>query len=175
MRDRTVLTLGERLEVEAVIETAFAPLRARHTDLSPLRVRAAVRWGRGAPRPSPQALRWSGAIARLSELSVAVGMSVVIFGAALGPTLEEWDRASVEPTQAPEQAQVAGSSLEEQLEIRATRMEWLDSLRARLDALRVDRYIPFQDWLDPAVTRPVVRRIEIPGPRSDVVGQSVVY
>ncbi|MBI2324983.1 MAG: hypothetical protein HYU87_08500, partial [Chloroflexi bacterium] len=109
MRDRSVLTLGERLEVEAAVEAAFAPLRERHTDLSPLRVRAAVRWGRGVPKASPQALRWSGAIARLSELSVAVGMSVVIFGAALGPALPE-DPATTAATLAPRPARVAGPS-----------------------------------------------------------------
>ena len=186
MRDRDALPLGERLEVEAAVEAAFAPLRERRTDLSPLRVRAAVRWGRGgdpeatagrgapAALKAPAALRWSGAIARLSELSVAVGMSVMIFGAALGPALG--DRGvSTDSRPAPVQVQAAGASLEEQQEIRATRTEWLDSLRARLDALRVDRYIPFQDWLDPMVVRPLVRRLDVPAPRSDVVGQSGLY
>lgn len=170
MRDRDVLTLGERLEVEAAVETAFAPLRERHTDLSPLRVRAAVRWGRGAPRPSPRAFRWSGTIARLSELSVAVGMSVVIFGAALGPVTG--DRSVPEPSETPLSAKALTVTLiAQEREIRADRLEWLETLRA----LRADRYVPFQDWLDPAVTRPVVRRLDVPAPRSDVVGQSGPY
>lgn len=174
MRDRNVLTLGERLEVEAVVEAAFAPLRARHTDLSPLRVRAAVRWGRGAPKASPQAVRWSGAIARLSELSVAVGMSVVIFGAALAPATG--DRSVPEPTETPLSAKALTVTLiAQEREIRALRVEWLETLRARVEALRVDRYIPFQDWLDPTITRPVVRRLDVPAPGSDVVGQSGPY
>ncbi len=174
MRDRNILSLSERLEVEAAVTAAFAPLRERHTDLSPLRVRAAVRWGRGTPKASPRALRWSGAIARLSELSVAIGMSLVIFGAALGPALGDRDGASVDPARTT-QGQLAGASLEEQQDIRATRTEWVDALRARLEALRVDRYIPFQDWLDPAVARPVLRRLDVPAPRADVAGQSGLY
>lgn len=170
MRDPNVLTLGERLEVEAAVEAAFAPLRERHTDLSPLRVRAAVRWGRGVPRASPQALRWGRAIARLSELSVAVGMSIVIFGAALGPVFPE-----AAPPDAPlpaRPARVAGPSMDEQREAQATRQEWLESLRARLEVLR---RASFQDWLDPTVTRPAVRGFDVPAPRTDVVGQSGLY
>ncbi len=171
MRDRSVLTLGERLEVEAAVEAAFAPLRESHTDLSPLRVRAAVRWGRGAPKASPQAVRWSGAIARLSELSVAVGMSIVIFGAALGPVFPE--PAPPDAALAARPARVAGPSMDEQREVQATRQEWLESLRARLEILR---RLSLQDWLDPTVTRPVVRRLDLPpAPRSDVVGQSGPY
>lgn len=174
MNDRNALTLGERLEVEAAVETAFAPLRERHTDLSPLRVRAAVRWGRGAPRASPRAFRWSGTIARLSELSVAVGMSVVIFGAALGPLTG--DRSVPEPGETPLSAKALTVTLiAQEREIRADRLEWLETLRARLEALRADRSVPFQDWLDPAVTRPVVRRLDVPAPRADVVGQSGPY
>lgn len=171
MSDRDALTFGERLEVEAALDAAFGPLRDVRTDLSPLRVRAAVRWGRGTPKASPQALKWSGAIARLSELSVAVGMSVMIFGAALGPAVHG-DGAKVDPPLASTAIRITGPSIEEQREIHATRNEWLDSLRARLDALRS---VPLQDWLDPSVVRPSGRRLELPAPRPERAGTNEPY
>ncbi|HUF89015.1 MAG TPA: hypothetical protein VMR66_03440 [Gemmatimonadota bacterium] len=72
--------LGERLEVEAALETAFAPLRARRSEVGPTRVRAAVRWGRAEPRPP---VPWAAAVSRISELGMAVGMSAFVFAAAL--------------------------------------------------------------------------------------------
>jgi hypothetical protein len=75
------LTLAQRLEVEAALDVAFEPLRHERARVSATRVRAAVKWGRGA---APEALPWTGAIRRLSELSVAVGMSVAVFVAAFG-------------------------------------------------------------------------------------------
>ena len=169
MRDQSVLPLGERLEVEAALEAAFAPLRERRTDLSALRVRAAVRWGRGASEPAalraPAALKWSGAITRLCELSVAVGMSVMVFAAANGPALEP-RTVPEEPSVTPAQVRVVSAA--EEREIRALRLEWVESLTSRLDAFRLDRYVPFQDWLDPTVVRPVtVRRLVPPAPRTD--------
>lgn len=74
------LGLGERLEVEAALETAFAPLRARRSEVGPTRVRAAVRWGRAEPRPP---VAWAAAVSRISELGMAVGMSAFVFAAAL--------------------------------------------------------------------------------------------
>lgn len=74
------LGLGERLEVEAALETAFAPLRAQRTAVGPTRVRAAVRWGRVEPRPP---VRWAAAVSRISELGMAVGMTAFVFAAAL--------------------------------------------------------------------------------------------
>lgn len=72
--------LGERLEVEAALETTFAPLRARRSEVGPTRVRAAVRWGRAEPQPP---VPWAAAVSRISELGLAVGMSAFVFAAAL--------------------------------------------------------------------------------------------
>lgn len=72
--------LGERLEIEAALETAFAPLRDRRSSVGPTRVRAAVRWGRAEPAPP---VRWAAAVSRISELGMAVGMSAFVFAAAL--------------------------------------------------------------------------------------------
>ena len=38
------LPLDERLTVDAALDDAFAPLRARTANVGPARVRAAVRW-----------------------------------------------------------------------------------------------------------------------------------
>lgn len=74
------LGLGERLEVEAAIDGAFAPLRSRRSSVGPTRVRAAVRWGRAEPAvPVP----WAAAVRRISELGMAVGMSAFVFAGAL--------------------------------------------------------------------------------------------
>ena len=73
------LGLAERLETEALVESAFEPLRRRRASVGPTRVRAAVRWGRVGPvRPVP----W---VARVSELAMAVGLSVVVFAGLLTP------------------------------------------------------------------------------------------
>jgi hypothetical protein len=158
MSHKDTLSLGERLEVEAALDVAFAPLRSRQTDLSARRVRAAVRWGRGAP-PAPSALAWSGAVARLSELSVAVGMFLVIFSAGVGPAV-----LPPETTSAPSVQQIdegiypvprVSAALEDERYIR-----WL----------RIDRYVPLQDWLDPSTVRAgLTKRLEPPAPRDGAV------
>jgi len=169
VNDRSTLSLPERLEVEAAIDAAFAPLRARRTDLSPLRVRAAVRWGRGRDADAPSAVRWSGAVRRLSELSMAVGMSVLMFGAALGPALPEVRP----PVQAESSvARAAGPTVEVQREILVQKHEWLDALRVRIDAL----YTPFHDLLDPSVVRLTIRaRTDLPAPRIETAGRVGPY
>lgn len=159
MSHRNDLTLGERLEVEAALESAFEPLRGRQAELSPLRVRAAVRWGRGAPRPpavpAPAALKWSGTLARLSELSVAVGMGVMLFTAGLGSA------TIAEPVPSTAAVEVADpgdiypvphvtAALEDERYIR-----WL----------RIDRYVPLHDWLDPSTVRSgLTKRLDPPAP-----------
>jgi hypothetical protein len=148
------LPLAQRLEVERAIESAFAPLRLRRAAVSPLRVRAAVAWGRGAP---PQAVRWSGAVARLSELALAAGMSVVVFVGAFG---------SAAPAQ-----RAPVSTLDESVD---AALYPVPRVTAPLDEehyirwLRLDRYVPLQDWLDPSVVRtgPVTfaPALEMPAP-----------
>jgi hypothetical protein len=156
MSHKQALTLGERLEVEAALDVAFEPLRSQRTDLSARRVRAAVRWGRAAP-PPPRALPWSGPVARLSELSVAVGMFVLIFSAGVGSAVLPPDAASPAPAVAQIDEGIypvphVSAALEDERYIR-----WL----------RIDRYVPLQDWLDPSIVRPgLTKRLEPPAPRS---------
>lgn len=156
MSPERMLTLGERLEVEAAIDAAYEPLRAERTDLSPRRVRAAVRWGRGAA-PPPRAIRWSGAVARVSELSVAVGMFLVFFSAGVGSAVLPPETSSSAPAVEQVDAGIypvphVSAALEDERYIR-----WL----------RIDRYVPLQDWLDPGTVRPgLTKRLEPPAPRS---------
>lgn len=176
MSDRTALGLAERLQVEAALDAAFEPLRERRTALSPLRVRAAVRWGRGAPSAAPAALRWSGALARLSELSLAAGMSVMVLSATLSPPIGR-DSSAADPSRAPAAAEGrVTSAADEEREIRALRLEWYESLRSRLEAFRVDLFVPVQDWLDPTVARPAaVQRLSLPAPRVGTVAARSPY
>ncbi len=158
MRRTDPLPLAERLEVEHALESAFAPLRLRRAAVSPLRVRAAVRWGRGAPAA---AVPWSGAVARLSELSLAVGMSVMVFVGAFGSALPGSHAVAPPPTDEAADASIypvphVTAPLEDEHYIR-----WL----------RLDRYVPLQDWLDPSVLRPgpvrPAARFDLPAPTSD--------
>lgn len=142
--------LAERLEIGSIVEDAYAPLRSRRAELSPLRVRAAVRWGRGAP---PSAARWSRTVSRLSELSVAVGMSVMVFVAAFSPSPARSVVPAVDEARDPAYAVPRVTvPLEDAQYIR-----WL----------RLDRYVPVQDWLDPTVVRAGAARgprLELPAP-----------
>ena len=143
---------SELLAVEDAVRDAYAPLRAQGTSLSPLRVRAAVRWGRGAPeRP----VRWARAIARLSELSVAVGMSAMVFIAAFAPAPERTVARAVDEARDPAVYPVPRVTVP------------LDDAQY-IRWLRLDRYVPLQDWLDPAVLHVgaarAAQRLEAPVP-----------
>jgi hypothetical protein len=135
VRKRRVLSLAEQLEVEDALRDAYAPLRAQRTGLSSLRVRAAVRWGRGRPEPP---VRWVRAVSRLSELSVAVGMSVMVFVAAFGSVPARITEPTVDEARDPVVYPVPRVTVP------------LDDARY-IRWLRLDRYVPLQDWLDPAL------------------------
>ena len=69
----------DHLVVDAALDEAFAPLRARTANIAAARVRAAVRWSRSEPR----ALHGLALVARIGELSVAAVFSAFLFGASL--------------------------------------------------------------------------------------------
>lgn len=73
------LTLDERLRLEAALDDAFGPLRARGTRVSAARVRAAVRWH----RPDPPRLRGLGLVTRLSEIAIAAAVSAFLFAGSV--------------------------------------------------------------------------------------------
>jgi hypothetical protein len=149
------LGTAERLDLDAALEDAFEPLRAARTSLSPLRVRAAVRWGRGA---TPRSLRWARLVARASEMSVAAGMTAILFIGAFGSASLPAPDAQVGAAQEIRDASIypvarVSAPLTDERYIR-----WL----------RIDRYIPLQDWLDPMTVRPAPPTgLVPPSPRSD--------
>jgi hypothetical protein len=73
------LPLDERLTVDAALRDAFAPLRARTSNVGPARVRAAVRWTASEPRR----LGRLGLLVRVSELSIAAAISAFLFAGSV--------------------------------------------------------------------------------------------
>ncbi len=73
------LPLDQRVAVDALLEDAFAPLRACAATVGPARVRAAVRWSAPEPRP----LRGLALLSRVSELAVAAGISAFLFAGSV--------------------------------------------------------------------------------------------
>lgn len=73
------LPLDHRLPLDAALDDAYAPLRARTATVSPARVRAAVRWS----SPEPRRLGGLALLARLSELTVAAAISAFLFAGAV--------------------------------------------------------------------------------------------
>ena len=73
------LPLDQRLALDAALDEAFAPLRARTANVGPSRVRAAVRWS----SPEPGRIRGLALLARVSELSVAAAISALLFAGSV--------------------------------------------------------------------------------------------
>ena len=74
---RVGLVLEDRLAVDAALDDAFGPLRARTASIGAARVRAAVRWTR------PEPLRGIALVTRIGELSMAAVVSAFLFGASI--------------------------------------------------------------------------------------------
>jgi len=74
-----LVRLDEQLPLDAVLDEAFVPLRARTSPVGPARVRAAVRWAAPEPRP----LRGLALLGRLSELGVAAAIAAFLFTGAV--------------------------------------------------------------------------------------------
>lgn len=73
------LPLDQRLTVDAALDDAFAPLRARTANVGPARVRAAVRWTASEPRT----LGRLGLLVRVSELTIAAAVSAFLFAGSV--------------------------------------------------------------------------------------------
>ena len=73
------LALQDRHSIDAALDEAFAPLRARTANIGATRIRAAVRWSQPEPRP----IRGFALLARIGELSVAAVISALLVGATL--------------------------------------------------------------------------------------------
>jgi len=90
------LPFDYRLPLDAALDEAFAPLRARRANVGPARVRAAVRWSPPEPRP----LRGLALLIRVSELTVAAAISAFLFAGSVAsvqsiPTVPDISRNAV--------------------------------------------------------------------------------
>ncbi|MBI3522568.1 MAG: hypothetical protein HY071_05630 [Chloroflexi bacterium] len=77
------MSLDEQLELEDLLDEAFAPLRGRVPAVSAARVRAAVRWTPAAP-PRPRGFGWLLLLGRLAETSLALGLTAFVFIGTFG-------------------------------------------------------------------------------------------
>jgi len=73
------ISLEERLSLDAALEDAFAPLRARTANVGPARVRAAVRWSASEPGTRSRLAL----LGRVSELTVAAVISAFLFAGSV--------------------------------------------------------------------------------------------
>ncbi|MGH2450994.1 MAG: hypothetical protein ACRDGE_06960 [Candidatus Limnocylindria bacterium] len=139
------LTFAEQLRLEAALDEAFAPIRERRTNLSPARVRAALRW-EPRLREAPPVWRGVALAGRLAESSLAVGLTALIFVATLGPLADPETRP----------ASQLGPGVVQILD------QAVDEHRARMQSLRVYRPAPIVDVLDPS--RPLITQSRTPAP-----------
>src|SRR3954469_9275875 len=114
------------------LDRAYAPLRARSIALSPARVRLAMR----VPQPVPAALRFNKITARINEFGLAAAVTAFAFigAGSVAPQHAIVDEAQVVDVVAP--AHVNGNFDD------AYFLRWL----------RLGRYAPVSDVLDPAVS-----------------------
>ena len=90
------LPLDQRLSLDAALDDAFAPLRARTATVGPARVRAAVRWSAAEPRKRSRLAL----LGRVSELTVAAAISAFLFAGSVAsvetvPTVPDVSRDAV--------------------------------------------------------------------------------
>jgi hypothetical protein len=93
---RAPLPADHRDAVDAALDDAFAPLRARTANIGPARVRAAVRWS----APEPRSLGGLALLGRISELSLVAAISAFVFAGSVAslvaaPTLPDVSRDAV--------------------------------------------------------------------------------
>ena len=79
---RRSMPLEERIELDRLLDDAFAPARQRTAVISAARVRARVAWEREVP--VGRGWRAVGLLGRLGETSVAFGMAAILFAGSLG-------------------------------------------------------------------------------------------
>ena len=104
------------LMLDAALDDAFGPLRARTANIGAARIRAAVRWSQPEPRP----LRGLALVARIGELSVAAVVSAFLFGATLASISPGLPDASRDAANAGEWMLNGRLALQRPIESRAT-------------------------------------------------------
>jgi anti-sigma factor RsiW len=129
---RCATTLRDYVAASVALDRAYAPLRARATRLSPARVRLAMRM----PEPVPASARFSRITARITEFGLAAAVTAFAFvgSASVAPQHAIVDEAATPGSVA--SIHITGGS-DDQYDLR-----WL----------RLGRYAPVADTLDPAVS-----------------------
>jgi anti-sigma factor RsiW len=129
---RCATTLRDYVAASVALDRAYAPLRARATRLSPARVRFAMR----IPEPVPASARFSRITARITEFGLAAAVTAFAFvgGASVAPQHAIVDEAATAPVGAA--VHITGGSDDQYF------LRWL----------RLGRYAPVSDTLDPAVS-----------------------
>ena len=131
------LPLEEQLDLDRILDDAFARGRARTTPIAAARVRARVAWD----RPQPASAGWRGValLGRLSESSLALGMTAILFVGALGGVTGQTE--TVQPERGGEFVVRVSTPLDESRFLRL---------------LRIGRTAPVADNVDPATALRVV-------------------
>ncbi len=130
--------LADLRATAVALSRAYAPLRSATIDLSPDRARLAAR----APLPAPLAVRVARLTTRVSEIALAAAVTAFAFVGA----------ASV----APRPAVVGDEQAPETLQLTRVTTRLDDATFARW--LRLDRYVPPDDTIDPTAALPAVAR-----------------
>ncbi|HEX4744567.1 MAG TPA: hypothetical protein VFW12_07850 [Candidatus Limnocylindria bacterium] len=131
------LPLEEQLDLDRLLDEAFARGRARTAPIGAARVRARVAWDR--PRPASPGWRGIALLGRLSEGSLALGMTAILFVGALGGVTGQTE--TVQPERGGEFVVRVSTPLDESRFLRL---------------LRIGRTAPVADNVDPATALPVV-------------------
>lgn len=123
--------LEEQLDLDRILDDAFARGRLRTAPIAAARVRARVAWD----RPKPASAGWRGValLGRLGESSLAFGMTAILFVGALGGVTGQAE--TVQPERGGEFVVRVSMPLDE------TRF---------LRLLRIGRSAPVADDVDPA-------------------------
>ena len=79
---RRAVPLEDQLELDRLLDDAFAPARLRTAAISAARVRARVAWDREVP--VSRGWRAVGLLGRLGEVSLGLGMAAILFAGSLG-------------------------------------------------------------------------------------------
>ena len=131
------LPLEEQLDLDRILDDAFARGRARTAPIAAARVRARVAWDR--PQPASPGWRAIALLGRLSESSLALGMTAILFVGALGGVTGQTE--TVQPEQGGEFVVRVSTPLDESRFLRL---------------LRIGRTAPVADDVDPATALPAV-------------------
>lgn len=134
--------LDDLVATSVALDRAYAPLRRRSVALSPSRVRLALR----VPEPAPAAARFTRLTARLAEISLAAAVTAFSFigSASVAPAPAIVDEAVAPDAVAPTHVTAAA---DDQYVLR-----WI----------RLGRYAPQSDDLDPAAVRRFVDHDIVP-------------